>query len=349
MLVNYDVQKINHILEDFHNATGINMDILKDDFSYVGDHSHWENCRYCKAIQSTEQGKRACICSDRELFKKSRESRKAEVHICHAGLVDVSVPIIYEDVIIGYIIFGQIKVDTDFEGIKEYLVKLGLDENEMGDYFSEISVFDENKIQSISNIANMLAKHILLENMLKPDFDEGVQKTINYINDNLDSELSIQSLSKNVNISKSVLVKKICIDILSNKKEITSIEEYDELKERFNLEHKLPNINETFNKESFSKVYLESIEIINYIKEKTNENYDVVKLPDISLYNNETEWTLTCDQELCISINERTRRYFQFKKNLSKAKESDFLYLYVFWQRRFFRQCFLRRKRRNRH
>ena len=208
MLVNYDVQKINHILEDFHNATGINMDILKDDFSYVGDHSHWENCRYCKVIQSTEQGKRACICSDRELFKKSRESRKAEVHICHAGLVDVSVPIMYEDVIIGYIIFGQIKVDTDFEGIKEYLVKLGLDENEMGDYFSEISVFDENKIQSISNIANMLAKHILLENMLKPDFDEGVQKTINYINDNLDSELSIQSLSKNVNISKSVLYRR---------------------------------------------------------------------------------------------------------------------------------------------
>ena len=132
------------------------------------------------------------------------------------------------------------------------------------------------------------------------------------------------------NISKSVLVKKICIDILSNKKEITSIEEYDELRERFNLEHKLPNINETFNEESFKKVFLESIEIINYIKEKTNENYDVVKLPDISLYNNETEWTLTCDQELCISINERTRRYFQFKKNLIKANEIDFLYLYVF-------------------
>ena len=83
-------------------------------------------------------------------------------------------------------------------------------------------------------------------------------------------------------------------------------------------------------KESFSNVYSESIEIINYIKEKTNQNYDVVKLPDISLYNNEIEWTLTCDQELCISINERTRRYFQFKKNISKAKENNFLYLYIF-------------------
>ena len=132
------------------------------------------------------------------------------------------------------------------------------------------------------------------------------------------------------NISKSVLVKKICIDVLSNKKEITSIEEYYELKERFNLEQKLPNINETFNKESFSKVYLESIEIINYIKEKTNQNYDLVKLPDISLYNNEIEWTLTCDQELCMSVNGRTRRYFQFKKTLSKAKEYNFLYLYIF-------------------
>ncbi len=208
MLVNYDIQKINHILEDFHNVTGINMDLLKDDFSYVGDHSYWENRRYCKAIQSTEQGKRACVCSDMELFKKSRESRRAEVHICHAGLVDVSVPILYDDAIIGYIIFGQIKVDTDFEAIKEYLVNLGLDEKEMRKFFLEISTFDEKKIQSISNIANMLAKHILLENMLKPDFDEGVQRTINYINDNLDSELSIQNISKNVNISKSVLYRR---------------------------------------------------------------------------------------------------------------------------------------------
>ena len=208
MLVNYDVQKINHILEDFHNATGINMDLLKEDFSHVGEHSYYENCRYCKAIQSTEQGKRACVCSDRELFKRSRESRKAEVHICHAGLVDVSVPILYDDVIIGYIIFGQIKVDTDFETIKNYLVNLGLNENEMKECFSDIPVFSEKKIKSISNIANMLAKHILLENMLKPDFDEGVQKTLNYINDNLDSELSIQSISKGVNISKSVLYRR---------------------------------------------------------------------------------------------------------------------------------------------
>ena len=50
--------------------------------------------------------------------------------------------------------------------------------------------------------------HILLENMLKPKLDENIQKVINYIEENLNSDLSVKSISKNVNISKSVLYKK---------------------------------------------------------------------------------------------------------------------------------------------
>lgn len=207
MLINYDIQKINQTLQDFYNATGINMDLLKDDFTFVGNHSFWEKTRYCKAIQSCEKGRAACRCSDAELFWKSRESKKAEKHICHAGLMDISVPILYNDVIIGYIIFGQMKTDTDFSELKGYVNSLGLNETIMNQYYAEISSFDVDKIQSISNLAEMLVKHILLENMLKPNYDENIQRALNYINENLDKDLTIQNISKNTNISKSVLYR----------------------------------------------------------------------------------------------------------------------------------------------
>ena len=78
----------------------------------------------------------------------------------------------------------------------------------MDKYYRDISTFEPDKIQSISNIASMLAKHILLENMLKPDFDESIQKAVTFINENLSDDLSIRSISQNINVSKSVLYKR---------------------------------------------------------------------------------------------------------------------------------------------
>ncbi|MBQ4088076.1 MAG: PocR ligand-binding domain-containing protein [Clostridia bacterium] len=205
MVINYDIQKINRMLKDFYNATGISMDLLKADFSFLGNKSFWENKKYCKAIQSTESGRRACLHSDSCLLKKSRESKQVEMHVCHSGLVDVSVPVLYHDTIIGYLIFGQFRIDTDFSAAEEYLQKLGLDKVEMREYYSEIEVWSTEQITSISNIAQMLVKHILLEKMLKPDLDESLEKVVAYINENLERRISVQSLSKHTNISKSAL------------------------------------------------------------------------------------------------------------------------------------------------
>ena len=36
MIINYDIQKINTLLEDLYKAKNINMNLLRPDFSYVG-------------------------------------------------------------------------------------------------------------------------------------------------------------------------------------------------------------------------------------------------------------------------------------------------------------------------
>ena len=207
MLINYDIQKITRTLADFYNATGVYMGLLKEDFSFVVNRSAGGNIRYCVAVQNTEKGRETCLFSDACLLKKSRESRKPELHVCHAGLIDICVPIIYEETIIGYVIFGQIKIKEDFPRLREYITKLGLNADEMKEYYDEIAVFDSEKIESISNIASMLVKHILLENMLRPGSDESTEKATRYINENLGKPLSVHSIAKNVGVSKSALYR----------------------------------------------------------------------------------------------------------------------------------------------
>ncbi len=129
------------------------------------------------------------------------------MHMCHAGLIDIAVPVLYDDTILGYIILGQMKKETDFSEIKSFLSVFSLDLNEMKKHYNALSCFDYNKIQSVAKIATMLTKYIMLENMLQPSFNRNIEKATRFINENLDKELTVESISKSTNISKSVLYK----------------------------------------------------------------------------------------------------------------------------------------------
>jgi len=206
MFINYETKKINKTLYDFYNSTGITINLLDADFNLVS-HTPHEFSNYCKCIQKSESGKKACRHSDIELLKKCKESKKTQIHVCHAGLVDVAVPVNYDGEIIGYMILGQMKTNSDFSQIKARLKIHELDINKMNKLYDSIELYDSEKIESVSNIAAMLIKYILLENMLKPDVNPSIQKAVNYINGNLSDNLTIKSITKNANVSKSVLYK----------------------------------------------------------------------------------------------------------------------------------------------
>lgn len=206
-MITYDIEKIKTALQDFYNATGIDMDLLKPDFSPVSE-KVLQNNRYCRLLQDTHGGNAACRASDIKLLKRCEKTRKVEQHICHAGLIDVAIPIIYNDLILGYIIAGRMRTETDFTKIREYLSSLGINTTKAYKRYLEIPAFDTERIKSISSIATMLVKYILLENMLKPDADDLAQNATRFIDENLENDLTVKTISKYLNVSKNVLYNK---------------------------------------------------------------------------------------------------------------------------------------------
>ena len=205
MLINYDYEKANKILNDFYNATGINMVLLKTDFTPLTDRFHWEKNNYCKSVQNTKKGEMMCYKSDNCILKQCSETKKTVPHICHAGLYDVAVPIIFEDTVIGYIMFGQMRSDLPFIKVKKHIESLGLNGSEAEKLFNEVPRFDLAKIESISSIAEIIAKHILLEKALILKSDERLSEINSYIDNNIHTNITIHKISSYTNISKSVL------------------------------------------------------------------------------------------------------------------------------------------------
>ena len=206
MLIDFNKERLEQTLSDFYTAIGVNINIVDEKFQMLSDR-YSSNNKYCSYIHSLESGREKCLCSDKQLLMKCKETKKAQFHVCHAGLIDVGVPIIHADSVIGYLILGQMKKTDDFFRYLKKNDTIPETAKSMKAYYDELVLFDEEKITSIINIALMLAKHILLEKMFYSVTNECVEKVAHYMNQNLSEPFSIKKLSASVGYSSSEIYK----------------------------------------------------------------------------------------------------------------------------------------------
>lgn len=206
MLIDRDTQKLRETFHAFYQITGINVNLVDTDFSIDDCNPTVHNC-YCRNFQTSQVGKNACAASDRQLLFRCRESKQPEYHICHGGLVDIAVPILSDNEILGYIILGQLKTGDHFSKAISSLTNLNLNIEEMQAQYQSLPITSPEKIQSLITIVSMLSEHVLIDRMLIPTINQSLKRATDYIHQHLDEPLSIHKISENTNLSKSVLYR----------------------------------------------------------------------------------------------------------------------------------------------
>ena len=204
MHIAFNEDKLKHTLLDFSNATGININFVDSSLLYADFYKIAHN-PYCRTIQSTEQGKKRCFFSDCALLNKCKETKQTEICRCHAGLLDVAIPIFHDSMLLGYIIFGQIKTEPDFSKIKKCIDDLDMDIDTMRSLYESLPLCSDDKTKSIASIAHILVKYVILENMLKPNLGRSACIAVSFIEENLSRSMSVQYISKCTGISKTAL------------------------------------------------------------------------------------------------------------------------------------------------
>jgi AraC-like DNA-binding protein len=205
MQIVYNVEYIKKIQKDFYNSTGININFLDEKMNSLCQDINGNS--YCSIIHTNSTGIKRCFQSDRILLEKCKESGQMEVHTCHAGLIDVALPIKFENHIVGFVILGQMKGNEEFSNTVgkslSYLGKEKLEEIKL--VYKTVPTFNKERIKSIVNIAVMVAKYIMQENMVTVKHDAILEKILTYIDSNIEKNINVSDLIKVSNISKSSL------------------------------------------------------------------------------------------------------------------------------------------------
>ncbi len=201
MLVNYNIEKLKGIMDDLCTVTGINFEVLDANFHFL--YRCKNETPFCTTIQKTAFGANKCLCSDTSLLEECKQSHCFQVHICHAGLIDAATPIIKNDVIVGYIVMGQIRASFKKSEIREKLSWMNNDINKILELYEELPAFSNVQINSLSN----LLSHILLENAIEIDYNDFIHFATTYIKDNIKNDLRVSNLCAALHVSKNFLYK----------------------------------------------------------------------------------------------------------------------------------------------
>jgi len=206
MLINFNIEKLDKLLYDFHSLTGLTISIWDAGFRQLSFQPK-DMRSFCRLIKQSPKGKQRCLLSDKAVCIACAKEGKPVTHHCHAGLVDTAVPIKFRDTIIGYIMFGQIKDGTydHTEKLKALSHELQIDFDLISKGYTELEIYDKDKISAAANILKMATRYLWLSEYIDIGYNTVASQLDDYIRTHIAGDLSVKSICSAFSISKNKL------------------------------------------------------------------------------------------------------------------------------------------------
>ncbi len=204
----FDKIKLQEMVDSFFNVTGTILAVYDEQYNHICGSSN-SMSMFCSEIRKDKVLCERCHECDRIALEKCCETRTPYIYHCHIGLLEIASPIIHNNQIIGYLQFGQICDNKDKTSIQNILNTTkeveNLDSYKLLFGLNKIKYRSEEYIKSISKIVEMSISYIWLSNIINVRDDSLAYSIENYINDNLNQNITIEKLCKQFNISSTTL------------------------------------------------------------------------------------------------------------------------------------------------
>lgn len=199
----YDIGKVEDVLEDFRRATGVTITLFSAELRPVTAKGT-NSSRYCRLVSTTAQGAQACHASNMALLQRCCQTRQMQRHICAAGLVDMAVPLLEKNEVLGYLMLGQLRID---DALPVAAQSLPVDLRQLREHYLSLPLFNEDAVTSVLHLAAMLTRYILLERMVRPRLSRGAERVATFIDAHLTEKLTTEEIAKAALLSPSGLYK----------------------------------------------------------------------------------------------------------------------------------------------
>lgn len=208
MISSFNLAKLNSLLKDFYNMTGIRITVFDDTFHELTAYPE-QLADFCKIIRSDPEAAERCHYCDEQACKTAAKRRRLYTYQCHAGLTESITPIIVGNIVIGYLLFGHVfsypSREDGWEQIQECCRNYHIDIQALKMSVMQQPVIAKDYISSASHIMQAVAAYLCMERMVSLHQQELPVQIDEYIQAHFTEDLDAIQLARHFGIGKTQL------------------------------------------------------------------------------------------------------------------------------------------------
>lgn len=201
-------QELLELMKQFYILTGIRPVLFDDNYNEIISYPT-DGSPFCACLRSIPELDAKCRMSDRESFRLCRKTNTLSVYRCHAGLIEVTAPLMDEKgIIIGYVMFGQITDVRNKKALIESLCELcgeHMPEDTICEMAQKIKYKSNKQILAAAKILEACTSYILHRELVKPAKKQILERIDKYIDEHLSEKITVETLCNEFSISRTRL------------------------------------------------------------------------------------------------------------------------------------------------
>lgn len=208
--IQFDREELKQLLQDFYTVTGIRIVVYDDSFQKLEEYPDIHST-YCGILRKDDNARVACKNCDLTGLNTCKKYKKMYIYQCHAGLVEVVVPVMNGDMIIGYLMLGQIILEDDkshwekWNELYRCVNKYQVDFDKLQDSYEKKERLSQQKLHAAAKIMETCASHLYLTRIMAVSEKDLLERIEEYINENIKEKLSPDDICEEFSIHRTKL------------------------------------------------------------------------------------------------------------------------------------------------
>lgn len=204
-MLRFNQDRIERIMHDFFTLANIRIVLFSDAQEEILAYPE-NRCLFCASMRTNLDFLKQCVHSDQLAFEKSRRFDKPLVYTCHAGLTEAVIPIRQEDVILGYVMFGQVILNENETAARNHLkAKYASGDEAIAKVIDSIVCKTDKEIKAAATILEALTTYLLSNKLVSLRKAEFIQSLDNYIDGHLHEKILVEDICKYFLVQRSQL------------------------------------------------------------------------------------------------------------------------------------------------
>lgn len=203
-----DFDELKNVIIDFYKITGIMLSLYDENFNPVYNYPQ-KHSPFCGIIRRTEL-EHKCLECDQNAMRHCKQTKKPFIYECHMGMMEAMTPIISSDIIIGYLLMGQILSEHKTLQMKDKIESLPQNANVSKEALfaaiDKMKPLSKDTLEAAVHIMEMCASFISLKRFVFSEQNPLQREIENYIYEHIaDADLSMTTICNHFLISRSTL------------------------------------------------------------------------------------------------------------------------------------------------